>query len=181
MSAPLNFPAHAGKTSTTQTSGAGAIAVARPLAALGGATHGSNHTLVRRGNARGPRLRGRRSPLRARRGALVNALGKLRFRFRVTLDELARRLGITRADVETIEGTPLRLLEVDSVRRYVEALGCRLDLVACHIDGEAVWLGDDDDAPQGPPACPECGLPMAELAGPGNARGWTCTHCEVQP
>jgi hypothetical protein len=109
----------------------------------------------------------------------LNALGRLRVRLDVALDELARRLSIPLADVETIEATPLRLLEVDTVRRYVEALECRLDLVACHIDGEAIWLGDDDDPSQEHPACPECGLPMAEFAGPGNARGWTCLHCEV--
>lgn len=69
----------------------------------------------------------------------------------MALDDVARRLGIPVADVETIETTPLRLLDVDTVRRYVEALECRLDLIACHIDGEAVWLDDDMDASQAPP------------------------------
>lgn len=109
----------------------------------------------------------------------MNALGRLRTRLGVALDELAARLEIPLAEVETVEATPLRLLDVDAVRSYVEALGCRLDLVACHIDGEAIWLGDDEEAPQGSPTCPECGQQLAEFAGPGSARGWTCIHCEV--
>lgn len=106
----------------------------------------------------------------------MNALGRLRTRLDVALDELARRVGIPVADVETVEATPLRLLDVDTVRRYVEGLECRLDLVACHIDGEAIWLGDEET----PPRCPSCGMQLAEFAGPGPERGWTCLHCEVQ-
>jgi hypothetical protein len=29
------------------------------------------------------------------------------------------------------------------------------------------------------PPCPECQRPMARYAGPGDARGWTCVHCEA--
>jgi hypothetical protein len=32
------------------------------------------------------------------------------------------------------------LLELGAVERYVGTLGCRLDVVAQHIDGEAVFL-----------------------------------------
>lgn len=74
----------------------------------------------------------------------MTALARLRMRLGVALDELARRLRIPLAEAETIEATPLRLLDVDAVRSYVEALGCRLDLVAVHIDGEAHWLSDDE-------------------------------------
>jgi hypothetical protein len=72
----------------------------------------------------------------------VNALAKLRERLGVGPDALARALGIPVADVETLEGTPLRLLEIGDVAAYVGALGCRLDVVAQHVDGVAHWLND---------------------------------------
>lgn len=75
-----------------------------------------------------------------------NALGKLRTRLDVAQDELSRRLGIAEADAATLETTPLRLLEIGDVERYVGALGCRLDVVAVHIDGFAVWLSDEEGA-----------------------------------
>jgi hypothetical protein len=70
----------------------------------------------------------------------VNALAKLRERLGVAPDALARALGIAAADVETLERTPLRLLEIGDVAGYVGALGCRLDVVAVHVDGTAHWL-----------------------------------------
>jgi hypothetical protein len=73
----------------------------------------------------------------------VNALGRLRERFEVPRAELAKRLAIPLAGVALIERTPLRLLEVDTVQKFVEALECRLDIVAQHLDGEAIWLSDE--------------------------------------
>jgi hypothetical protein len=75
-----------------------------------------------------------------------NALGKLRTRLDVAREELCRRLCIAEADAGTLEATPLRLLELGDVERYVGALGCRLDVVAVHIDGFAVWLSDEEGA-----------------------------------
>lgn len=78
-----------------------------------------------------------------------NALGKLRTRLDVAHEEIARRLHVQSEDVATLEATPLRLLEIGDVERYVGALGCRLDVVAVHIDGFAVWLSEEDAAAEG--------------------------------
>jgi DNA-binding transcriptional regulator YiaG len=73
-----------------------------------------------------------------------NQLHRLRQRLEVSAHELARRLGITGADVGALEHTRFGLLEVDAVERHVNALGCRLDVVAVHrLDGIAHWLSDD--------------------------------------
>jgi hypothetical protein len=66
----------------------------------------------------------------------------LRERCGVPRAELAKRLAIPLAGVAVIERMPLRLLELDTVQQYVEALACRLDIVAQHIDGVAHWLTD---------------------------------------
>lgn len=76
----------------------------------------------------------------------VNALGRLRERLLVSRAEVAKRLAIPLAGVSQIERTPLRMLEIDTVQQYAEALGCRLDVVAVHIDGEAIWLSDERGA-----------------------------------
>lgn len=74
--------------------------------------------------------------------AAPNALHTLRSRFGVQLDAVARALGIPASEVEALERTPLARLELGTVDRYVGAVGCRLDVVAVHLDGEAVWLGE---------------------------------------
>jgi hypothetical protein len=75
-----------------------------------------------------------------------NALRQLRKRLDVSRENLAKRLGVPLAGIAQVERTPLRLLEVDTVRQFVEALECRLDVVAQHIDGEAIWLSDEQGA-----------------------------------
>lgn len=70
----------------------------------------------------------------------MNALGTLRQRLGYEREHVAARLKISLADLDTLESTPLRLLEVNSVTEHVGACECRLDLVAVHIDGAAVWL-----------------------------------------
>jgi hypothetical protein len=56
------------------------------------------------------------------------------------LNDVARALGVAEAELDGLERTPLRLLELDAVERFAAAMGCRLDVVAQHIDGEAVFL-----------------------------------------
>ncbi len=75
-----------------------------------------------------------------------NALARLRTRLNFGRGEVAQALGIPLADVDAIERTPLRLLEVGTVSDYASAFGCRLDVVAQHIDGAAHWLTDDGGA-----------------------------------
>jgi hypothetical protein len=75
-----------------------------------------------------------------------NALYRLRQRLNVSVHELARRLGVPVADAETLEYTRFGLLDIDAVERHTGALGCRLDVVAVHIEGEAVWLSDERGA-----------------------------------
>jgi hypothetical protein len=70
----------------------------------------------------------------------MNALGMLRQRLGYEREAVAARLKISPADLDTLESTPLRLLKVSSVAGHVGACECRLDLVAVHVDGEAVWL-----------------------------------------
>jgi hypothetical protein len=72
-----------------------------------------------------------------------NALARLRTRLGFGCDEVALALGIPLPDVDTLEHTSFGLLEVDAVERFVGAVGCRLDVVAVHIDGAAVWLSDE--------------------------------------
>lgn len=86
-----------------------------------------------------------------------NALHALRARLEVSVHELARRLGIPMADVDTLEHTRFDLLEVGDVERACGALGCRLDVVAQHIDGEAIWLSGDDQQHRWPPAAAHVG------------------------
>src|SRR5690606_31019713 len=74
-----------------------------------------------------------------------NALASLRARLNFGRGEVAQALGIPIPDVETLEHTQFGLLEIATVASYVRALGCRLDVVAQHIDGEAVWLSDAPD------------------------------------
>ena len=69
-----------------------------------------------------------------------NALHALRARLGFETAQVAQALGIPIPDVETLEHTPLRSLQLGTVERYVGALGCRLDVVAQHIDGAAVFL-----------------------------------------
>jgi hypothetical protein len=53
-------------------------------------------------------------------------------------------MGVPVADIEALEQTPLRLLELDALDRYVSAIECRLDVVAVHVDGEAIWLSSEE-------------------------------------
>ncbi len=73
-----------------------------------------------------------------------NALRSLRQRLGFGRGEVAQAFGIPVPDVETLEHTRLGLLEVAAVESYVGALGCRLDLVAQHVDGEAIWLSGEE-------------------------------------
>jgi hypothetical protein len=75
-----------------------------------------------------------------------NALHRLRTRLDFGRDEVAQALGIRVTDVETLEHTRLGVLEVGTVSDYVSALGCRLDVVAQHVDGEAIWLSSEAGA-----------------------------------
>lgn len=74
----------------------------------------------------------------------MNALGLLRARLGYSPVAVAARMKISLADLTTIETTPMRLLEVSSVAAHVGACECRLDLVAVHIDGEAVFLAHEE-------------------------------------
>jgi hypothetical protein len=71
-----------------------------------------------------------------------NVLRALRTRLGFARGEVAQALGIPVPDVETLEHTRFELLEVGAVERFVGALGCRLDVVAQHVDGAAHWLSD---------------------------------------
>ena len=70
----------------------------------------------------------------------MNALGRLRERLGHTPDQVAARLNISVPALEAMEVTPFGQLEVSFIAEYVGACGCRLDIVAVHIDGQAIWL-----------------------------------------
>jgi DNA-binding Xre family transcriptional regulator len=73
-----------------------------------------------------------------------NQLCRLRARLEVSAQDLAERLGIAPADLATLEHVRFGMLELGDVERVVNALGCRLDVVAVHrLDGIAHWLSDD--------------------------------------
>lgn len=62
-----------------------------------------------------------------------NPPGRLLKRIRGGLDltqaEVAERMGVSQSRVSEIENCSLTAMEVDTLRRYVEALGCTLTLV----------------------------------------------------
>jgi hypothetical protein len=60
----------------------------------------------------------------------------LRTRQGLSVDEVARRLGIGADDVRTLERTPLRLWEVADATRYAGVLGFALELVAVGTNGD---------------------------------------------
>ena len=74
----------------------------------------------------------------------MNALGLLRERLGYSSADVAARMKISLTDLDTIETTPLRLLEVSSLAAHVGACECRLDVVAVHIDGQAVFLAHEE-------------------------------------
>lgn len=49
---------------------------------------------------------------------------------RVTLDDMARRLHVTAADLRVLEASPLGFWEVDVLGEYCRVLGYRIRLVA---------------------------------------------------
>jgi hypothetical protein len=59
----------------------------------------------------------------------------LRARARASLDEMARHLGITVADLRTLESTELRYWETGELRNYLRALGLQLEIAAVAPDG----------------------------------------------
>jgi hypothetical protein len=54
----------------------------------------------------------------------------LRASLRIDAPEMARRLGIAVADLITLESRSFWFWELDDLRRYIEALGRRLRVVA---------------------------------------------------
>ena len=65
-------------------------------------------------------------------------LGELRVEARLTQVQVAERMGISQARVSQLERGDVYQLEVDTVRRYVAALGGRLRLVADFDDHDVV-------------------------------------------
>ena len=60
---------------------------------------------------------------------------ELRARARLSLDEMASRLGIPVDDLRTLEGTATDLWEVRDLRRYLKALGYDLSVQAWGATG----------------------------------------------
>lgn len=77
-------------------------------------------------------------------GRALNTLGVLRTRLGYSTEHVAKVLGISPRAVGRLEAIPLQAWRVSDVERYVGALECRLDVVAVHIDGVAVWLSDEE-------------------------------------
>lgn len=65
-------------------------------------------------------------------------LGELRAEAKLTQVQVAERMGISQARVSQLERGDVHQLEVDTVRRYVAALGGRLRLVADFADHDVV-------------------------------------------
>ena len=65
-------------------------------------------------------------------------LGELRAEAKLTQVQVAQRMGISQARVSQLERGDVNQLEVDTVRRYVAALGGRLRLVADFADHDVV-------------------------------------------
>ncbi len=54
----------------------------------------------------------------------------LRARERVTQEDMAARLGMSILDLRSLEACSLDLWDVATLGRYVEALGCRVRIIA---------------------------------------------------
>lgn len=65
-------------------------------------------------------------------------LGVLRAEAKLTQVQVAERMGISQARVSQLERGDVNQLEVDTVRRYVAALGGRLRMVADFADHDVV-------------------------------------------
>ena len=72
-------------------------------------------------------------------------LGELRAEARLTQVQVAELMGISQARVSQLERGDVNQLEVDTVRRYVAALGGRLRLVADFDDHDVVITDPEVD------------------------------------
>ena len=72
-------------------------------------------------------------------------LGELRVEARLTQVQVAERMGISQARVSQLERGDVNQLEVDTVRRYVAALGGRLRMVANFDDHDVVISSPEVD------------------------------------
>ena len=72
---------------------------------------------------------------------IVQRLAATRDQRRVTQSALAERLGVSQPNVSRIEGEAD--IRVSTLRRYVEALGGRLQIAAVFPDGHTAPLLDD--------------------------------------
>jgi len=88
-----------------------------------------------------------RSVARARTHAYIVGfrLGELRERVGMTQTELASRMGVSQPRVSQLEKGELGQLEVDTVNRYVEALGGHLRIVADFDDHEVIVSSSEVD------------------------------------
>ena len=67
----------------------------------------------------------------------------------VSVQEMARRLGVSKEDVLHVEATPLRLQETSSIAEYLAAIEHALELVAVDRLGNRVLLSlVDVDPPE---------------------------------
>lgn len=92
---------------------------------------------VKADKERGDRAAGRDvAALRAEARALTNAyilgdrLARLREQVGLTQDVVAARMGISQSRVSQLERGDLNQMEVDTLRRYIAALGGQLKIVA---------------------------------------------------
>ncbi|HUQ59704.1 helix-turn-helix domain-containing protein [Lentzea sp.] len=72
-------------------------------------------------------------------------LAELRKKVRLTQTDVAERMGVSQARISQLERGEVDQLEVDTVRRYVIALGGTLRIVA-DIDGEDIDLATNQVA-----------------------------------
>jgi DNA-binding XRE family transcriptional regulator len=92
-------------------------------------------------------VEGVRSAARARTHAYIVGfrLSVLRERAGVTQTELAARMGVSQPRISQLEKGELSALEVDTVDRYVAALGGRLKIVADFDDHEVTVSSSEVD------------------------------------
>jgi DNA-binding Xre family transcriptional regulator len=69
----------------------------------------------------------------------VLELEKLRARKKLTQSEVAARMGLSQRRVSAIEHTGSGEIKIDTLRRYVESLGGRLEVSAV-VDGDHIPL-----------------------------------------
>lgn len=73
----------------------------------------------------------------------MSELAQIRKQADFTQREVAEKLGVGQSRISELEHADLGSVRVDTLRRYLEAMGGQLVIVAAMADGSEIRFGDD--------------------------------------